>query len=525
MAGMLVAGLAAGGASLLLSLLLRLTLGTPFIPELGAQALFTLTPGEIESRLVLLLGAAAKYGAVAGGVVAGLFIHAALALLAHGGLRRLAPPPVGAAVLAYLAFASLGLLLSGVSEVSAAPASAPIILLGQVPPSLLFGLSLRYIARPPSPKPVAICTAAQPTKHPIYRRRLIIKAASTGAVASVLLIYGLSSLFERLGGEEAEPTSVAEGTGTPGDALGPLLRGVVTPNDLFYRVDINPIPPRVDTREWRLRVSGMVEKQLELTFEEICSMPHVEIYATLECVSNEIGGDLVSTALWRGVRLRDVLERAGVRPGAAYVVFRCSDSYDVGIPMERALLEGTILAYAMNREILPEDHGFPLRAVVPGLYGMMNAKWITEIEVVGEAHLGFWQRRGWSNEATYKTHSWIAIPSDGTLQGRFRERLPSMIRAGERSVIAGLAFAGDRGIERVEVSTDGGETWTEATLRDPLSGYTWVVWSAEWTPPGKGRYRLLVRATDKEGRTQTAELSEPFPSGATGYHVVDIHVG
>jgi DMSO/TMAO reductase YedYZ molybdopterin-dependent catalytic subunit len=303
-----------------------------------------------------------------------------------------------------------------------------------------------------------------------------------------------------------------------------LLAGEVTPNDRFFRVDVNLQPPVVDPATWRLRVWGLVKKPLKLGYEELKALPAVEEYATLECVSNEVGGDLISTARWRGVRLRDLLKRAGVMEEATYIVFRCQDGYDVGIPLERGLMEGTLLAYEMNGAPLPREHGFPLRAVVPGYYGMMNPKWITEIEVVGKSYEGFWQRRGWANEATYQTHSWIALPGESRLKERFPGLKPPRLRAGQRTVVAGVAFAGDRGIRRVEVSVDGGETWEEATVKDPLSGYTWVLWAKEWVPQGEGGFRLMVRATDGEGFVQLAEVRQPFPAGATGYHVVEVKV-
>jgi hypothetical protein len=287
---------------------------------------------------------------------------------------------------------------------------------------------------------------------------------------------------------------------------------------------VNVLAPSVDSSTWTLKVHGLVDTPTTLNYDQLLALPSLQEYATLECVSNNVGGDLMSTALWKGVRLRDVLQGAGVASGADYVVFRCYDGYDVGIPLDRALMDGTILAYEMNGVKLPVDHGFPLRAIVPGLYGMMNAKWITEIELVSGVYAGFWQRRGWENDAHYQTSSNMLTPGNSPLRDRFPVP-PSVTNLIAGMVgVAGVAFAGDRGISKVEVSTDGGSTWQPASLQDPLSNYTWVFWKYDWNPTGAGDYQLAVRATDGSGQVQSATLTNPFPNGATGYQVIDIQV-
>src|ERR1044072_7441697 len=199
-------------------------------------------------------------------------------------------------------------------------------------------------------------------------------------------------------------------------------------------------------------------------------MPSIEEYVTLECVSNKVGGELISTALWKGVRLSYLLGKAAIKPNVKYVVFRCADGYDVGIPIERSQMEGTILAYDMNYSPLTSKHGFPVRAIVPGWYGMMNPKWITEIELVDLVYEGYWQRKGWSNNAKYNTHSFITIPGNASVRQRF-SGLAAVSGVSGMVTVAGVAFAGDRGILKVEVSNDGGVTWKEARLKDPLSPY------------------------------------------------------
>ena len=186
-------------------------------------------------------------------------------------------------------------------------------------------------------------------------------------------------------------------------------------------------------------------------------------------------------------------------------------------------MDGTILAYDMNLAPLTAKHGFPVRAIVPGLYGMMNPKWITEIELVDTVYEGYWQRNGWTNNADVHTTSTTVIPGQAEVRVRFR-KLDEMqkIVPGQKAPIAGIAFGGDREISKVEVSIDGGATWKSAVIKNPLSQYTWVLWTAGSTPAGSENYKIIVRATDKTGQVQTAEFNEPFPDGATGYQTVNV---
>jgi DMSO/TMAO reductase YedYZ molybdopterin-dependent catalytic subunit len=305
------------------------------------------------------------------------------------------------------------------------------------------------------------------------------------------------------------------------ETLTPFVASELTPNDKFYRIDTNIIVPSIDANTWRLNVRGLVRNgPLQFTYDELKAMPSTSEYATLECISDKIDGDLISTAYWKGVSLKSILEMAQVLPTAIYIVFRCSDGYDVGIPLDRGLMDGTILAYEMNGVPLPTEHGFPVRAIVPGLYGMMNAKWITDIELVDMVYEGFWQRRGWANNAKYQTHSKIVFPGDA-LRNRFEELSTNAASIGSKSPIAGVAFAGDRGISKVEVSTDGGNTWQSASIKDPLSSNSWVLWALDWIPQNRGKYNIVVRATDKAGNIQTAEIRDTYPNGSTGYHSVE----
>jgi len=279
----------------------------------------------------------------------------------------------------------------------------------------------------------------------------------------------------------------------------------ITPNKDFYQVSKNAFDPQVDARRWKLQIAGLVENPFELSYADIKSLPAVEQYATLACISNEVGGDLIGTALWKGVRLRDVLERGGLREGVIDIALHASDDYTDSIPLERAMANETLLVYEMNGEPLTLEHGYPVRLLVPGIYGMKNVKWITRIEPVAFDLKGYWQRRGWDDRAEYKTLSRIDAPDS-----RFK---------GETS-IAGIAFAGDRGISKVEVSTDGGATWEQANIKNGLSSLTWVLWEKRWKPEHSGKHRLVVRATDGRNQTQTSQYATPAPSGSSGYHSV-----
>jgi DMSO/TMAO reductase YedYZ molybdopterin-dependent catalytic subunit len=283
----------------------------------------------------------------------------------------------------------------------------------------------------------------------------------------------------------------------------------VTPNGDFYRIDTALIVPQVRTDGWTLRVHGMVDRELELTFDDLLARQLVEADVTLACVSNEVGGDLIGNARWLGVRLDELLREAGVRRGATQVVPRSSDGFAAGFPTEVAL-DGrdALVAVGMNGEALPLRHGFPARLVVPGLYGYVSAtKWLTEIELTTwDAFDSYWVRRGWAKEAPIKTQSRIDTPRSG-----------ASLRPG-RVAVAGVAWAQGRGVEAVEVRVDDGP-WQPARLATAVGADTWRQWVHEWdaTP---GRHTITARATDGTGAVQTSERAEPIPDGASGWHSI-----
>ncbi|MDA4128917.1 MAG: sulfite oxidase [Thaumarchaeota archaeon] len=508
-------GLAGGSAAVLLSFAFRLLLGVTYLPEMAAQTLFSLTPGFLESRAVETLGPLAKESAFVGAsVLLALILGAIPYLVERVGRMPEGPVPRFALflLLPYAVMLLPGLVFIQVAQVSTQPSSLAALAMSLVPPSLLYGASTGYLLKV-YPLTAPILTPRRARRREFERRRRFFMKTTVGAAAAAAILYfGLGLLFSK---------QTSQGSAAEADQI---LAAGVTPNSKFYRVDVNVIPPTVDSTTWTLKLHGLVTNPMSLTYDQLTALPSVQEYATLQCVSNQVGGDLMSTALWKGISLRDLLTRAGVQPDAGYVVFRCYDGYDVGIPLDRAMMPGSILAYQMNGENLPVEHGFPLRAIVPGLYGMMNAKWITEIEVVGGVYEGFWQRRGWTNIAKYQTAAILLSPGDSLLRDKFPVA-PSFTNGPDGSTpIVGVAFAGDRGISKVEVSTDSGTSWQNASLVDPLSNYTWVFWKLEWNPPAAGSYKIMVRATDGQGKVQVSTMTDPFPNGATGYHVVDFRV-
>ncbi len=286
---------------------------------------------------------------------------------------------------------------------------------------------------------------------------------------------------------------------------------IVTPNSDFYRIDTALVVPSVDVNDWKLSISGMVNNPYTMTFRELIDMGLVETPVTLSCVSNKVGGNLVDNAVWRGVPLSDVLNRAGVQNGATQIVGRSVDNWNSGFPTEYAF-DGRValVAVAMNGEPLPREHGFPVRLVIAGLYGYVSAtKWLEEIRLTTwEGFDSYWVPRGWAKRGPIKTQSRIDVPRRG-----------ARVRAG-RVAIAGVAWAPTRSIERVEVQIDDGP-WVRAELSNNMSVNSWRQWVYAWdaTP---GKHRIRCRATDGAGSTQTSEIRPPAPDGATGWHTIEV---
>jgi len=446
------------------------------------------------------------------------------------------PAAVISSAISYVANLTIYFVLLAIADIEIQSLSTQTIIIYFIPPQIAFGFALAYFyknihPRPPAVEPKDTLAFAEATVSSIPRvdqtRRLLLKAGLASVIVIPVLYLGLDNLLfprERTQSRlplESQITSKPRPVGFEDPRLTALLTSEITATDLFYRVDINPVPPTVDANSWRLVVKGLVSRPLTITYEQLKAMPSVPQIATLECISNKIANDFIGTAIWNGIKLKDLLEESGVKPNARYIVFRCADGYDVGVPLERGFQEGSILAYGMNGETLNAKHGYPVRAIIPGLYGMMNPKWITEIELIDGIYEGYWQKKGWANNAQYNTHSYIVVPGNAPIRKNFRNLGSLNIVVGEQIPIAGVAFAGDRGISRVQVSTDDGATWMDARIKDPLSPYSWVIWVIEINVTNKDNYKIIVRATDKMGKVQTGEVREPFPNGATGYHLVD----
>ena len=284
----------------------------------------------------------------------------------------------------------------------------------------------------------------------------------------------------------------------------------VTPTGEFYYVSKNfTSDPSIDTGSWRLQIGGHVAQPFSLSYDDLRALPVVERYHTLECISNDIGGNLISNAYFRGVSLADLLNRAGIQTGASELVFAAADGYSDRLHLAQALDPRSLVVYEINGAPLPQPHGFPARLLIPGLYGMKNGKWLTKLTVDSGDYTGYWEQQGWTREANIKTMTRIDTPLDGDLLDT------------KPTYISGVAFAADRGIARVDVSTDGGATWQAATLRQPLGNLTWVLWELPWTPTSGGHY-LVARSVELSGAVQTPTQAPPLPDGASGYHIIHV---
>ncbi|MEA2827531.1 MAG: hypothetical protein QOG43_1970 [Actinomycetota bacterium] len=362
---------------------------------------------------------------------------------------------------------------------------------------------------------------AWPGDHTVSRRRFLV-AGSTAAGGAAVLLGGAAGLRRTVGRSDSRAAVILPTPSAPPASVGGAAPGfqeveglspLVTPNGSFYRIDEALITPSVDVGSWRLQVTGMVDAPFELTYDELLALPLVERHITLSCVSNQVGGSLVGSAKWLGVRLADLLARAGVQAGATQLVGRSVDRFTVGFPVGVAT-DGrdALVAVGMNGEPLPTAHGFPARLVVPGLYGYVSAtKWLKEIELTTfDAFDSYWVQRNWAREGPIKVESRIDVPRD---YGR--------VQSGPQTV-AGVAWAPHRGIGRVEVRVDQGP-WQEAALGPVLGDDSWRQWSWPWTATA-GKHDLTVRATTTDGEVQTATKHSPFPDGATGHHQIEVRV-
>ncbi|MBA3687478.1 MAG: molybdopterin-dependent oxidoreductase [Chloroflexi bacterium] len=499
-----VAGIVAGGVALgATELLAGILPGAPSVVlEIGAF-LISLQPPGAKQIVVDLFGTADKLALNLAIVVGALVLAAGLGILA-----RYHRPWTYAG---FTGIAALGLLAS-LRDPLVDPLLAVVAAgLGTVVAYYVLRLLLG-LAGPGSER-----EAEMPDWG---RRRFIGTAVGVAAGAVVGGAIGRTLLNSRA---EAAPTAASIPPAI--DPVAPLGAGselavagispLVVKNRNFYRIDTNLLTPRVEAATWTLSVDGMVDDPFTINYAELLAMEMHEEYVTIACVSNEVGGDLVGNALWKGVRLRELLDRAGVQAGATQIVGHAFDGWTAGFPT--AWLDDpdreALVAVAMNGDPLPAEHGFPARLIVPGLYGYVSAtKWLAKIGLTTlEAFNGYWVPLGWAKEAPILTQSRIDVPKRG-----------APVNAGEVAV-AGVAWAPDRGISKVEVQVDD-MAWAPAELSVPISDATWVQWLFRWSAT-PGDHTLSVRATDGTGDVQTAALTRPAPDGARGHHTINVSVG
>lgn len=323
---------------------------------------------------------------------------------------------------------------------------------------------------------------------------------------------------------EAESDSApAEGPSWPAVIRGPDGVWVTFPLERFYETRYRNASPRpqIDAADWELTIGGWVEYPQSLRLVDVTALPQVEAMRTLECISNPVGGTLIGNTVWRGVRLADVLSLAGLRPGGQELKMTSADGYQTSIPLDLATHQDSLLVFEMDAAPLPVKHGYPLRVLLPGRYGQKQPKWITGMEVITGEFLGTWEARGWSNEARILINSQVWEPS------------PLAAVSGEVVTISGIAYADESGVQRVEVSADGGITWAAADLAPGPSPLVWTEWRYQWRPPAVSqptRVILTARATSGLGHTQRPGADESglldgvFPNGTSDMHRIVVTV-
>ena len=467
---------------------------------------------SLKDLAVAVFGEHDKTALVAGVVVVSLVLGATLGVVAR---RRLVPAAAGFVGFGVLGLASLATDPS--STLGMAVVSATLAVVAGVG-ALWWMFGRRSIADAPGHDRVW-GPGDDPTVRAHDRRQFLYALSVVGAAASTAglagrSVRGRSSIeAERAALTLPDPVRSPATIGPQRPIAVPGISPYLTPNDDFFRIDTALGTPQVEAEGWRLRIGGMVSEPIELTLDDLLEMDLVEEAVTICCVSNEVGGDLVGNARWRGVALGDLLDRAGVDPDASQIVGRSTDGFTVGFPTATAL-DGRVamVAVGMNGEPLPAAHGYPARLIVAGLYGYVSAtKWLTEIELTRlEDFDAYWVPRGWSKEAPVKIQSRIDVP-----------RSRSEVDPG-RVVIGGVAWAPNVGIGAVEVQIDD-EEWRPAVLADVLSDDTWRQWTYEWEA-APGAHGVRVRAIDSTGATQTADVEPPRPDGATGHHTIEVRV-
>ncbi|WP_238152468.1 molybdopterin-dependent oxidoreductase [Kribbella speibonae] len=486
-------GVVAAGTALAVGYLVADLTGGPWpVDAVGVQVI-DWSPGPVKDWAVRTLGTADR-PLLRVGICATLAIIAAVAgWLGARGHRRTAVAIAGGLGLVGFVFAIVSRSAAGSTVDRLLPATVTLV---------VAVLAMALVTRRPTPE-----TAEAPVGFD--RRRFLV------TVSAVAVVGAAAAGAARFAGGSGQELRARVRVPRPTDAAGPLQASVdvpgispfTTPNAKFYRVDTLLQVPRIDPRDWELRIHGLVDKELRLSFDQLLERRLIERDITLTCVSNEVGGPYAGNARWIGVPIADLLREAGVRQGADAVKSTSVDGLTIGTPLA-ALTDGrdAILALAMNGEPLPFEHGFPVRMVVPGLYGYVSAtKWIVDFEVTRFTDFSaYWTDRGWSVEAPIKTSSRIDVPKGF-----------ATVKAGP-AVAAGVAWAQRRGISKVEVKVDNGP-WQPARLAPVDGPDTWRQWTFRWNATA-GTHKLTVRATDATGELQTDRQAPPRPNGSSGLH-------
>ena len=523
-----IAGLGAGAAASGVMLLLNYTLGGLSLPQEFGSELLALMPPPMFAFLHQFIGENAKYYFFVIVLIGQCLVFAlAGALFNRYANRQNAPLRWGQGILLALTlwlFAGLILLpLTGSGVFGANLTAGPeggVLSLAVV--GLVFGalfvFAQRWLVAPARADADGVAYDEDENGHPT--RRALLKQ---GAIALGVAVVGFGVwdfISQGIGHAKVPVARLLQGyhnkiTPPPVPNYGaiqpaPLLSSEITPNDQYYIVSKNFTDPTVSEHEWSLKVTGLVEQPYTLTYQDLLALPMHQQYESMECISNDVGGPYMSNAFWEGVRLADLLERAGVKPGATKIVLHAYDDYTDSIHLSKALEPTTLVAVHMNNATLPDGHGYPARVLVPGIYGMKHVKWLTEIEVVNYDFQGYWQQRGWSDAAPVRLNARIDTPLDG-----------SQVHAHRTTYVAGVAFSGNLGISEVDVSLDSGKTWQVATLKRPLSQLTWVLWEIAWAPQ-PGNYTVVARAIDMQGNVQNPQEEATLPDGASGYHSISV---
>ena len=505
----LVAGLVAALVSVVCMLVLRLAAGIPMPVELFGDFVLKRMPASVFVSMLIRFQPHPKTTPLGLTLLAMLALGTLLGLLYALLVRLKAPVNSGRPTRReWLVMLTLALLLSAVGIVLfwtelrqnylGLPVDWSRLLssLGLLLDFTLYALVLGCCYRLLLPRRTRAGAGSVPGGRRVLLARTGMAVLGLGAAGGTLGLVG--DYLNEYAAYDGSETFPSNGVTAP-----------ITPNSEHYVVTQNPIDPAPSLNVWRLEITGLVGGPGMYTYEEFTALPSISRAETLECIANGVGGHLISTAIWQGVTFRSLLERhGGARPGAKYVAFYSVDGYTISQPLDDVLEADALLVFRMNGEVLPMKHGYPLRVLIPGHYGEENPKWLTRVELTDHFVDGLYSDQGWY---TGQLHTMTRIDRPFG-----RRRFQPTVEIG------GIAFAGRRGIRRVEVSTDNGTTWSDAQLAPPLSQDTWVFWTYQWHPAARGHYMLVARATDGTGQVQTGQWQSTVPNGGTGYSIIPV---